>query len=854
MNVRRSRRRSLGTLVRLAVAEARAHSARTIAAVLAVGLGAGTLTVTLVLAASLRTGMEQGLGVEYAGTDIVLSTSTGTGDDQAGQDAGTTSIPKAALRKMSAIDGVAKIATYTQATAAAQVGKVTRGITLQSLASEPSFVWQGWASGRPPSNDSEIALTAATLDQFRIGLGDRVALGDPKVGRALYRVVGVVDTRGSLRYDSSAYGIVTSPTAQRFAGTDNANVALLRTTPGANVKEITSAINQQAPGGWPQRTSELMRGGAGAVDAEAGVLGMLGISLAAVSLLVAAVTLATTTAAATNSRWRTIALARCVGADKGHLVQLVLLEVLVPSVAGALCGIGLGVLLARLALPLLDALPGVPRLDGDAFTLTARDLLVPLIAAAVLALLAAIVPAWLASRVPPSAALSARGRADTPRIPAIVLAPIALAIAVGGAVAAYVGPSHGGYWYLAAGMALLLIGAGVVLSPVLALTARGLARTPRRPAVRLALEDIGRRPGAAATEAVAIVLAVGVMAMSWVCLGCVGATTSARLSASPLPDLTVGVPSGAPAVSAQVQRTIEHVDGVGRVVPIRFGDNVSVEGKGDRGHVSLAVGIVAVDPGAYSRVLPDRFEPATLRPDTVYLPTSSFPPYPAGTKVNLKGPHGTVHDLDVVYVKDLSVPTAVAPALMQKVTDKLTVRELWIGAARGADRAKVVDEVTGAAIQGGELPVSGPLVADVRLGKAIAMAQAASAGILAVAVIVAVIGAAATGALTVRERTGEYAILRALGLERRGLGSLLLTRVLVVGAIAALVGAAAGAVMGMLVGRAIAVGLDLPALVSIPWLPILLIATLTVLLVRAASLAPLERASYTPPSRVLAQE
>lgn len=853
---RRSRTWTAGsTLVRVALAEARAHRARTVAAVLAVALGGGVLAMTLVLSDSLRTGVSEGLRVEYAGSDVVVTTQLGSGAQESDTGgAGGTGMSASAVKAVEGIDGVRSVATYTRATAVAQAGSVTRGITLESLPRQPRFVWQRWSAGRPPAAAGEVGLTRATLDQLRVGLGDEVALGDPRVGRQVYRVTGIVDVRGSLRYDGSAYGIVTEPVAESFAGVSAPDAMRVDTAPGTDVKRVVAQIDQRAPVGWPQSTGDLIEAGGAAEGARADAIGALMVGLAAVALIVAAVTLATTTAASTHSRRRTLALARCIGAERGHLIALMLIEVLAPSLVGAVLGILAGVVLARLLLPLVGVLPGVPQPRGSAFTLTPTAVLVPLVAAAVLAVLATVVPAWLASRIPPAEALSGAGREDVRRLPAIGVTLLAAVVASAGAWAALYGPSHHRLWLVAAGAVLVLAGAGLVLSPTLGLTARWLRSLVRTPASRLALGDVVRRPGAAATEAVAIVLAVGVMAMSWVCLSCIAATTSARLTASALPDLTVGAPSGTAPITPATRAAIADVDGVDRVVPVEYGRDVTVEGRGTRGHVSLAVGTVAASPAELGRALPHGFVPARLRDDTVYLPTSSFPPFPAGSRVTLRGPDGAARHLAVVYVKDLAVPSAVSPALMRRAAHRLETRSLWLTVAPGADRARVADEVAGAAILGGELPVSGPLVADVRLGKALDMARSASAGILLVAVLVAVVGAAATAALTVSERTREYAVLRALGLERTGLGRLLLTRMVVVGAVASTVGAVTGSVVGLMIGRAVATGLALPTTYRLPVVPVVVIAALTVLVVRAAALVPLERASYVPPSRVLARE
>lgn len=843
---------------RLAGAEMRAHRGRTLSAIVVVALGAGILTMSLVLAATMRTAVDEGISVAYQGADVIVRADQGAGAQEAGSAGsnGGAGITGSSIRTIQGIDGVERTATMVRSSAAAQAGDVTRGITLESLATDESFVWQHWSEGRAPRAAQEIALTQASLDALKIGLGDRVALGNPTVGRAQFTVVGIVDVRGSLSREGSTYGVVTEGVAERLAGLSTPNVLLIATAPGTDPASVVREINARAPVGFPESTRDLIKADSQVHGAQIDALGGLVTGLAAVSLLVAAVTLGTTTAAATASRRRAIALARCVGANRPHLLLLVVLEVLLPSLVGAVVGVGLGVVVARLALPLVGLVTDLPALRGSTFTVRFDDIWMPLVAAAVLALLAAVVPAFLASQVPPSAALTSAPRPEPrhPHLRAIALAATAALIAALGAWGVLDGPAHGHVWLPAIGAAMVLAGAGLVLTPLLRSTARGLLRRARHPATRLTLTDVVRRPGTASTEAVAIVLAVGMVALSWVALSCIAATTAARLTESDQPDLVVGVPGGAPTVSATVLQDLRAVDGVARVVAVPYGRDVTLEGRGERGRVTLGVGTVAADPEQLSPVLPGGFSIDRLRDDTVYLPTSGFPPFPPGQTVRLRGPDGTVEQLAVQYVDGLQVPSAVSPATLHRVSRDTQVRTAWVSVEPGVDRARLADEISGVATLGGQLPVTGPLVVDVRTGKAFAMARSAATGVLAVAVLVAVIGAAATAALVVDERSREHAVLRAIGLERRGLRRMLVSRIVLVGTVASAVGAVTGSVLGLMIGRSVAQGLGLMVEYRLPALPVVLIAVIAVLLVRAAAAVPLEQASYVPPSRALAGE
>ncbi|GAA1505175.1 hypothetical protein GCM10009788_05940 [Nocardioides humi] len=836
-------------LLRLAAAERRARPGRARAVVVIVALGAALLTAALVLGDTLRASVEQGLAVEYRGADIVVRSDL----DPAGTEpARGDGIPSAAVRRIERLDGVAEVATSVRATAVAQTRGTARGIALESLPDAGRFVWQGWSAGRPPADGTEIALTAHTLRDLGIGLGDQVAVGSPRVGRALFRVVGVVDVRGSLGREGSAYGVVTAPVAQSLAGGSGPNVLLVDAEPGADLDAIVAAINERAPVGWPQLTRDLERAAEDVHGVRAGALGLVAAALAGVTLGIGVVALATTSGAATRSRRRSLALARCLGATRRQVVGLTLAEVLLPSALGAVLGVVLGALVARLLLPVLDLVPGLYPLRADAFTLRPLALLGPLLVMVLLAAVAALVPAVLAARVASWTALGGATGADAAR-------PRRWP-AVAGAVAVVAGPALAGLAVdrgtprlLAPAVLLTVAGTLLLVAPVLSAVARLARRRTTTPAVRLALADIVRRPVAAATEAVAVLLAVAVLALTWVTAAGVAASTSARLDATVAPDLTIGAPAGAAVVGDETLAGLADVDGVATVVPVPYGAGVRVVGRSGGERVELSVGTVALDAGDLRSVLPAGDAIPEIRGDAVYLPETAFPPFPRDSTLSLAGPDGRVRDLAVVYVPDLPVPSAVAPDTLRAAAHACEVREAWLRLDAGVDRARVVDEVTGVAVLGGELPVAGPVIADVRADRAIRTARSAGIAVLAVGVLVAIVGAVATAAVTISERTREYAVLRALGLERRALARMLVTRVALVGLVAAVGGILLGSAVGVLLTRAIADGIDLTPVVRVPLLPVVAIAVLTVLVVRAAATAALEQVSFVPPARVLAR-
>lgn len=847
LEVRSEASRALRQMV---VAEARKRPGRVVVTVLMIALGAGALSTALILGDSVRTAVNDGLVVEYAGIDIVDNAGTTASQTSVGGADSTQVISARDIKEIAALPQVEATGSLYRTLALAQVGDVTRGIPLESLNTNPAFQWQGWSDGRPPTGPNEVALTAYTLDELGIRLGDNVALGRPEFGTALYRVVGVVDTRGSLDKQRGVYGIVPTATAKALSGLTAPNQVLITAVDGTDIDKLVNEINRVAPTGLPQTTRDILSADRGVALQQINAMDAVVSGLAAVSCLVAAITSATTAGASLATRRRNWALLRCVGASGRQVGLLVASESVLAGLAGGVVGVALGVGTSRLALPLIGLIPGLPELHAATWTVEPRSLLLPVLVALVLSAAGSVVPAWLAARIPPSAALkttSTPGAAPSP-----LRAGASTVALVAGLVVAFRGSGDGQAWPVVGGVLLALVAFVVLIPSVLVAGARFLAARSGSASIRLGLADVVRRPRAATIEAVAVVLAVAMIALTWVALSSVQETTAARISQSDQPDLVVGSVSGA-SVSTSTVEQIAAVEGVDRAVPITYGAGVSIVGRGADGPVTLTTGTATADLEDMDAALPKGSPVTTLRTDTVYLPRTEFPPFFEGRPVRVVGPKGRVKGMNVAYVEGLQVPTLVAPDVLARVAEDRSVREVWVALGETQNRAQVVDELAGIAIRGGGLPVAGPTILDVKTAEAFSTARAAAVAILGIAVLVAVVGAAATAALSIAERSREHATLRALGLERANLGRMLATRVLFVATSASLLGVALGTVLGLVSARLVANALTLEPETSLPLLPVLAVVVVTVAAVRAAALFPVERASYIPPSRALAR-
>lgn len=848
--------RPRSVLLDLLRSQLRRHPGRALTLGVTVALAVTLLTSAFVLAASLRTAIDQGLEVQYDGVDVIVRTELGTSDSElsGGGGAGLVSFDDEQLTDLGALEGVQASASYTRATAVARTGETALGISLESLASDPTFQWQEWAEGRAPTfGQAEIGLTRYSLDQLHIRLGDLVSIGTPALGAANFRVTGVVDVRGSLEYSNTAYGIVTEQTARLFAGVPGANVALLRAEPGTDGAVVQTRVNEAGQGGFAQTSKELVAGaGAGEQFRLASIDAVL-FSFSPLALVVAAIVLGTSILVSLGSRRRHLALLRSIGATRAQTFALVLVEVLALGVLGSLVGVLAGVGLARAGLPLTGLIPGLPAVSGSAFTVPPLGMATALGAGVLLSLVAGLLPAWAASRIPPAAVLSSTVSASASRRRAAV---VGVTLLVLGLLGVWVGLDADRSVWVLVGLFAAILGTLLSFGFSVSLVAQQLSkrlRSSRWLVTQLAANGLAREPGRAAAEGVAVVLATTLIAGTWVLLSSLHASGSQRLDALPVPDLTVGAPVGSVPLSDETLDRFRSIEGVASMVSLPQGVGVTVVGPGERGRSTLSTGVVGQELSQLLDALPATWDVDTLADDTVYLPNDYFKPFKPGARVSLVGPRGRVDDLTVVYLDDLDLPSLVAPALLEQVSGRTEVRTAWLRLADGVDRADVLAEVSGAAVLAGQVPVGGPALLDLKLSRGIAVTTAASTAFLAVALLVAVIGAVLVTIVSVAERWHENAVLRALGLERPQLRRLLLVRTQAVALAAAVVGVLLGLLVGLTGSTLLTRALGIPAAQSVPLLPILVLSVLVVLVVRAAVLLPLNRAAGVSAASALSQ-
>lgn len=885
-------------MLRLTLAQMRRSLARLVAAGIAIAIGTGFVAATLVAGAVMTRTTYDAVAAGYADADLVVTAdgaSALTDDDVA---------RLAAVPGVEAVDGRAPLWVRLSSPAADVYPEAT------TRASHPRLEVQSVVEGGLPDTPGDVALPVALAERLQVEVGGTVtlardvwtpAVGEPAVGAEAdgaaeadgtwttvteeVRVTGLLEDPTGGFTGSSGAVVVDPADARRWLAEEaqgevpGVRTAVVVVEDGSDPGAVATALAQAGPDVVVRTKSEQAAATVSELSGGEDALTAVVLAFAAVALLVAALVIANTFQVLVAQRTRTLALLRCVGADRGQVRRSVLTEAALLGVGASVVGVVAGLALTQATLSVVGAAGfGVP-LPG-VIIVTPAAVLVPLAVGTAVTLTAALSPARAATRVAPLAALRPADAVEGRRSGRQRLAVAGL-LAVGGGlvlVAAVVGAAtFGPVVALAAGV---LGGAtsfvGVLLGAALwvPVLARGVGRLLGRagPTAALAAANTVRNPRRTAATSSALLIGVTLVAMMSTGAASARTTLSEELAAQYPVDLAISVGSGpGAALDPGVLRTVGAVGGVAEVAPVRRG---AVELRHSDGGTLTTWDATAVEPAALTAVL--RASGATgLADDTVLVGADLAGAWGLadGQEIRVAAPpaadDGTAGAADDaagdgtaggaadavaarVVVADLPDVLLLTPATLAAVAGPSEPVEGWVRFAEDASAAVVVADVQDA-LSDVPVIVAGAALERVRFEEVIDTLLAVVVGLLGAAVVIAVIGVANTLSLSVLERRRESATLRALGLTRGRLrGSLAIEGVLIAG-----IGAAVGAVLGLLygwAGAATVLGAVGAVTFEVPWRDLGLVLMVAVAAGLLASVLPGRAAARTSPVRALAVE
>ncbi|GAA4686148.1 putative ABC transport system permease protein [Promicromonospora umidemergens] len=861
---------------RVALGQMRRSIGRLAAAGLAIVISTAFVAATLQAGTIITRTTYAQVAAQYADADLVVFDRDGT-------------MVPADTDAVRAVEGVAAAdgfhGTYTEL----NHGSRTVYQSLVATPSDPRLSPLALADGTWADGPRRIVLPVEVAELFGVGVGDSIAstrclrgghqavdengaecYGGQEVTQRL-TVSGLVDDPLGT-YAAGGGVAVVSPAALERRLADDAGgapppgmrtlvVALDRPGDQAAVEAVKSDLAAVVPSATGVTTPEEYAEDvvASISDGQNIVYLVFALALAAVSLVVAGLVIANTLQVLVAQRSHTLALLRCVGASTGQVYRSVLLEAAILGAVASVAGVVVGSLFVRAGLlvaPGFDLGVELPR----TITPSPSALLVPLAVGLLVTLVAALAPARAASRVAPLAALRPAqdpGRCGTSRARAL-LAGLAT---VGGFVVMAGGVALGTSGSIDVGLFAAILGGSMSLVGVIAGSVFWLPRVAAAfgrftgaggPAARLASANTLRNPRR--TAATSTALLIGVTLVSMMTTGAASARVAmddqldARFPVDLQVTSTTYDENGQAAVPATVTAALDGVDGLRAVTEVT---NVSAERADEGKPVQVAV----VEPEALRAVANTPADAELLRPGTIVVPERAAALYGLEglDTLELTGPDGEV-TLDVAHSDSQADRAYLTPQDLAAFAAGTAAGEVWAAVDDDQDAGEVVSAVQEAVSTTGEtVGVAGIVVERSAYQEIVDAILAIVVGLLAVAVVIALIGVANTLSLSVMDRSKENAVLRAIGLSRRQLRATLAVEGLVIAA----VGAVLGVVLGLLYGWAgAATALSTLGTVPlvVPWTEIAVVLGAALVAGLIASVVPAQAAARTRPVAALAAE
>ncbi|MET9916699.1 ABC transporter permease [Streptomyces sp. NPDC006435] len=805
-------------MFRTALRNVLAHKARLLMTVLAVMLGVAFVSGTLVFTDTLGNALRNQSAKSYDDVAVAVTTYA----DQ--QDEKVAGITAATLEKIQRLDGV---------------DTATGRVSGFAGVADPDgkLIGNGWSNtggnyspgkdgkdhaytfvqGTGPASADRIALDKETAKKGEYQVGDRVRVATNGPVKE-YVLSGVFTTEdGAVNAGGSLVLFDTEVAQKLYLKPGVFREATVSAASGASADELLSAVKPLLPKDAEAKTGQDLADQQ-AEDIESGLstINTMLLAFAGIALFVGIFLIANTFTMLVAQRTKELALMRAVGASRRQVKRSVLIEAAVVGAIASVIGFALGLGLATALRSMMGMFGGKipagplivsPTAIGSAFAV-----------GVLITVLAAWLPARRAAKIPPVAAMSSVHATAT--VKSLVLrnsiGAVLTLLGSAGIVAGAVKSGSAGRTLIAAGAFLALIGVIVLIPllsrPVIALV-RPLLKRLFGVSGKLAAQNAVRNPrrtGATASAlAIGLTLVTGISVLGVTLGQAVDRMTTDNVRA----DYMVTMASG-DALDKSALAALEKTKGASAVSPQQA---ASIEVEGEYHSAS------AVTPGAVQQVFAIEAVSGSLdslgRGEiAVDEKTAKSNGWKTGDTLPVKFEDEKKGELKVGAVykgNEFLSPVLLPRDIADRHGSLANIREVWLkmdGGATEANEQAVVDAL-------GDNPAMSIMDRqDIRdmFGGSVNLAMNIMYGLLAMALIIAVLGVINTLAMSVFERQQEIGMLRAIGLDRRRVKRMIRLEAVVISLFGAVIGVALGMFLGWAIGQTLSSDIPEYALV-IPW-------------------------------------
>lgn len=805
-------------MFRTALRNVLSHKARLLMTVLAVMLGVAFVSGTLVFTDTLGNAFRNQSAKSYDDIAVAVTTYADQRDEK------TAAIDAATLKKIQDLDGVASATGRVEGFAgvADPDGKlIGNGWSNTGSNFAPGKDGQDaqytFTDGSGPTAAGSVALDKDTAEKGEYEVGDKVRVATNGPVKE-YTLSGVFTTEDGAVNAGGSLVLFDTPVAQQlFLRPGEFKDVNVSAAPGASDQQLLTAVKPLLPEDAEAKTGQV-RADEQADQTESALssLNKLLLAFAGIALFVGIFLIANTFSMLVAQRTKELALLRAVGASRRQVKRSVLLEAAVVGLIASVVGFALGLGLAtglRSAMSLIGGkIPAGPLVIAPATVIAAFGVGV------LITVLAAWLPARRAAKIPPVAAMNSQYAVAT--VKSLVLrnsigAVVTLlggAAVVGGAAQA----GSNGQLLIAGGSFLALIGIIILIPllsrPVIALV-RPLLQRMFGVSGKLAAQNAVRNPrrtGATASAlAIGLTLVTGISVLGVTLGQAVDKMTTDNIKA----DYMISMASG-DALDESALTALEKAAGVTALSPQQAVwldiDDTSLSASGVTPGDVEKVLTVDTRAGSLDSLAKGQIAVSDKTAKSHGWKTGDTVPvtYEDDKKGKLK--IGALYK-DNEFLSPILIPRDVV-APHQARAD---IREIWVktdGGASAAHEQALVDAL-------GDNPGMSVMDRkDIRdmFGGSINLAMNIMYGLLAMALIIAVLGVVNTLAMSVFERQQEIGMLRAIGLDRRKVKRMIRLEAVVISLFGAVVGIGLGMFLGWAIGQTVASQIPQYVLV-VPW-------------------------------------
>lgn len=849
----------MSATTRLLKANLHSHGRRYFSTGLAVAISTAFIVITLLFSNTMTSSLTGNVRNSYRGTTSVVTYSP---DDDGALNMTPAQVGNdfdAITKRIAKIQGVTAVGITTQYPIAVKAGDDQTTLFLSPALAEPLSAVK-MSEGKAPATASEIVIPQRTAKESSLKIGDKVTSlsRDDAVSAHEFTIVGTYSSGNR----ALAPSYVTTEGFEASTGMKPAGeIHVATNAPAVNKYGNPSTDDQEQ---WTKKLTTELTSFKGvkvasvsateeeslrAIQVSAAMLTAIALIFPAIAILVASVVVSSTFRVLLQQRRRELALLRALGGSTKQVRSLVRRETYAVGGISSLVGIILGLLLGGF---------GLSAITEDTTIVDVISSISPLYVVLVWlfgTLLTVFVgrrPARAVSQVPPIAALSPINETDATsqkshRV-ALTLG-LLLTVLCGGSLFASLRIHNGSQKFLASfGLSLLcLVGILITCTVIVPAATKLFGKLWPGMLARMARENTVRNPGRTAATGTSIVIGVTLVVTMMVGASSMRDSLINEVNERRPFDISVSNFSDE-ALSSDIQSRISSTDGVAATVPV-----YSTVGGANAEDGTIAPGGTGSEDAGTMPILgqPNYSTVAHSSVDqiddaTVMVSLGSLD----GKNIKLCAAEGSCMTLKAKYDKNAKAPYEISQANLLKIAPKAPITGMIVKLKDGASATDVQKNLT--KIDTG-LSVGGSAIEREMYTRIINQMLLIVVGLLGVSVLVALVGVANTLSLSVAERTRENGLLRALGLTKRQMKSMLALEALFISVTGALIGTACGIFFGAI--GILALPLEgITVFITIPWMQILAVVMIAILAALVASWLPGRRAAKVSPSVALATE